>query len=232
MNTMNTSTLHRFGWLLIVACLALCMPQTASAQNFLKKYKHLNETNLPAFIEAWAEWSAPLAEKAKADLDNTLTQKVWTDLTSDSKYLREYNAGGRYTVLPLDLTVRLHSQEIGKRRPSDSNFDGDVVERHDIVPYVETPKPILYLNTEIAKRLDEFIGKGEGREREEIVKTYFNAIRDTGGYHYCTLPYIGAFDVFSGGNTVVYLRKGWGEGSWINYEQTWKQGKTLGEYIR
>lgn len=231
MNTMKT-TAFRTGWLLIVACLALCMPQTASAQDFLKKYKSVTVKNLPEFIEAWAEWSAPLAEQAKADLNNTLTRKVWADLTKESKYLREYNAEGRYTVLPLDVTVRFHTQELGKRRPNDSGFNDDVTAKCPLVPYVETDKPILYLNTDIAKRLDDFIRKGEGREREEMVKAYFNAIRDTGGYHYCTLPYIGSFDTFNDSNTVVYLRKGWGEGSWINYEQTWKQGKTLGEYIR
>lgn len=223
--------MFRLAWLLIVACLALCTPQKASAQDFLKKYKSITEKNLPEFIEAWAQWSAPLAEKAKADLDNTLTQKVWADLMKDSKYLRSYNAEGHYIVLPLDLTVRLHSQEIGKRRPDDSNFKDDVVEHHDIVPYVDTPKPILYLTAEIAKRLDEFIGKGESSSREQVVKTYFNCVRDTGGHHYCALPYIGAYDIFPE-CTVVYCRKGWGEGSWINYEQTWKQGKTLGEYIR
>lgn len=224
--------MFRLAWLLIVACLALCVPQTASAQSFLKKYKHLNETNLPAFIEAWAEWSAPLAEKAKADLDNALTRKVWADLTKDSKYLREYNDGGRYTVLPLDLTVRLHSQEIGKRRPGDSNFDDDVVERHEIVPYVDTPKPILYLTTEIAKRLDEFIEKGEGNTREQTVKPYFYCVRDTGGHHYCTLPFIGAYDVFNDNSTIVYCRQGWGEGQWIGYEQTWAGVKDYGSFMR
>lgn len=223
--------MFRLAWLLIVACLALCTPQKASAQDFLKKYKSITEKNLPEFIEAWAEWSAPLAEKAKADLDNTLTQKVWADLTKDSKYLRSYNAEGRYTVLPLDLTVRLHSQEIGKRRPGDANINQDVTVERSIVPYVETDKPILYLNTEIAKRLDDFIKKGEGSTREALIKTYFYYVADTGGHHYCALPYIGAYDIFPE-CTVVYCRKGWGEGSWINYEQTWKQGKTLGEYIR
>lgn len=229
---MNSPSLRRFGWLLIAACLVLLSPQTAAAQDFLKKYKTITEKNLPEFIEAWAQWSAPLAEKAKTDLDNSLTRKVWADLQKDSKYLREYNAGGRYTVLPLDVTVRFHAQELGKRRPNDSGFDDDVTAQSNLVPYVETDKPILYLNTEIAKRLDEFIKKGEGFTRENTVNAYFYCVRDTGGYHYCALPYIGAFDVFGDANTVVYLRKGWGEGSWINYEQTWKKGKTLGEYIR
>lgn len=228
---MKTSRL-RLGWLLIAACLALCSAQTAAAQDFLKKYKSINEKNLPEFIEAWAQWSAPLAEEAKADLNNTLTCKVWADLLKESKYLREYNAGGRYTVLPIDISSRFHSQPLGKRRPSDSGFDADVTATCHLTPYVETDKPILYLNADIAKRLDDFIRKGEGSEREDMVKVYFNAIRDTGGYHYCTLPYIGSFDTFNDSNTVVYLRKGWGEGSWINYEQTWKQGKVLGEYIR
>lgn len=218
----------------------LVFSQGASAQTFMKKYNKITEKNLPKFITSWESWSDSLACEAKVEDLNALTSQVNKDISEEMKrYLENTYGNSRYYVLQTDISVRVHSGARSRRKPSDKDFNDDIVERYSIVPIVETDKPILYLNNEIADKIVAFINGKDRWERIEILNGYFKVLPDEGGYHICSLPYISTFDIFTN-CIVVSCRKDWGSGSSIVYykeitgneELFYKKGKTLESFMR
>ena len=218
----------------------LAFSQGASAQPFLRKYNKITEKNLPKFITSWESWSDSLACEAKGEDLNALTKQVNKDISEEmKKYLENVYGGSRYFVLQTDISVRVHSGARAKRKPHDKDFNDDVVESYSIIPLVETDKPILYLNNEIADKIVSFINGKDRWERIEKLNGYFKVLPDEGGYHICSLPYISTFDVFTN-CIVVSCREDWGSGSSIIYykeitgneELFYRKGRTIESYMR
>ena len=218
----------------------LAFSQGASAQTFLKKYNRITEKNLPKFITSWESWSDSLAREAKDESLNALTRQVNKDISEEmKKYLENVYGDSRYFVLQTDISVRVHSGTRSRRKPRGKDFDNDIVERYSIVPFVDTDKPILYLNDEIADKIVAFINAKDRWERIEKLNGYFKVLPDEGGYHICSLPYISTFDVFTN-CIVVSCREDWGSGSSIVYykeitgneELFYRKGKTIESFMR
>lgn len=207
--------------------------QRAMAQDFLGIFEKITDKNFDAFMENWIAWSSKEAMLAKREVMNELTNQVVADISDGSGYVERYNANSKYTVLQCDLSITKHSGELGKRKPQTDEYKEDETESVSIRPFAETGKPILYLNNEMAMLLIQYIQSDRSGKRLEKLKEYFNVVPDGGGYHFCSVPYVAAFDVFAD-CVVVNCREGWGNGSWVKYvpQFKYKKAETISEWMR
>lgn len=216
--------------MLIALFCMLCPLSSAMAQDFLSGYKKLSEKNIEAFMQAWAKWSETLAEDAKGDPMNGFFQMAFTD-HENTTYIKEYNEGCQYTVLSTKLSLKSHNEELNGRKPSSYAYEKDITGERDIVPYVETGKPVLYLNNEIAILLKTYLDNDKDGSRKAYLSQYMKVMPDTGGYHLCSLPYIASFDLFKD-CIAVHCRQGWGGGIWVKYKVKITKKEVISEYIR
>ncbi len=207
--------------------------QRAMAQDFLGIFEKITDKNFDDFMANWIAWSANEAALAKNEAMNELTNQVVADLSEGSFYIKNYNENSKYTVFQCDLPVTKHSGELGNRKPQTDKFKEDEVESTSIRPFAETGKPILYLNNEIAVLLSKYIQSDRSGKRTEKLKEYFNVVPDSGGYHFCSVPYVAGFDVFAD-CVVVDCRVGWGNGSSIKYipQTKYNKAETISEWMR
>lgn len=207
--------------------------QRAMAQDFLGAFEKITDKNFDAFMESWLIWSANEAALAKNEAMNELTNQVVSDLSEGSGYVERYNENSKYTVLQCDLSIRKHSGELGNRRPQTDKYKEDEVESTSIRPFAETGKPILYLNNEMAMLLIQYVQSDRSGKRLEKLKKHFNVVPDGGGYHFCSVPYVSGFDIFSD-CVVVDCREGWGNGSSIKYipQTKYNKAETISEWMR
>lgn len=207
--------------------------QRAMAQDFLGNFEKITDKNFDAFMANWIAWSAKEAEIAKNEAMNELTNQAVADLSKGNGYVERYNENSKYTVLQCDLPVTKHSGELGNRRPQTDKYKADEVESTSIRPYADTGKPILYLNNDMAMLLIQYIQSDRSGKRLEKLKEYFNVVPDGGGYHFCSVPYVSGFDIFSD-CVVVDCRVGWGNGSSIKYipQTKYNKAETISEWMR
>lgn len=217
----------------LVAVAMLMLGSTAQAQDFLSQYDKITDKNFDEFVSMWISWSKVESVAASREKMNDLTNQVVTDLSKGSDYVSRYNENSAYTVLQYELSVNKHSGNLGKRKPQTDEYNADEVESITIRPYAETGKPILYLNNEIAMMLMDYLQKDKDGKRREKLEAMFHIVPDSGGYHFCSVPYVAHFDVFAD-CVVVDARVGWGTGSWYKYVTTtaYKQSGVVAEWMR